>query len=108
MRFVMSLLRIAFGVSVGVGYFAGMAYLPRPFPGILFCLFIWLFSGAFFFVSFRALRTGRLAVNAGGHFLVYERKSFEYWFYNLLIILMGLLALWAGLSALFPSRFHLF
>jgi hypothetical protein len=107
MRFLMSLIRIVFGVSLGVGYFASMAYLPRPFSSILFCLFIWMFAGAFFYKSFRALRTGRIGINTRIKFVVYERASLEYWFYTLLSTLAGFGAVWMSLSALFPSTFHL-
>lgn len=107
MRLLMSLLRIVLGVSVGVGYFAGMAYLPYPYSALLFCMFYWLLTGAFFYKSFRALRRGKFAVNAGGRFLVYERTSFEYWFYTFLSIFAGCGTVWMSLCALFPSRFHL-
>ncbi len=106
MRLLTSLLRILLGVSLGIGYFAGLAYLPYPYSALLFCVFYWLLTGGFFYKSIRALRIGKFAVNAGGRFLVYERTSFEYWFYTLLSVLIGLLTFWMSLCALFPSRFH--
>jgi hypothetical protein len=103
----MSLLHIVFGVSLGIAYLAGMAYLPRPYSAILFCLLIWLIGGFFFYKSFRALKTGRIGINARIKFVVYERASFEYWFYILLFCAGGLLAFWLSLCALFPSASHL-
>jgi hypothetical protein len=103
----MSLLRIVFGVSLGIGYFAGIAYLPRPFSGILCCLLIWAFCGLFFYTAFRALKTGRIGINARIKLVVYERASFEYWFYIFLFCGVGLFTFWISLCVLFPSTFHL-
>ena len=105
MRTLMSLLRIVLGVSLGVGYFAGIAYLPRPYSSVLFCLLIWLFCGFFFYTCFRALKSGKISINARIKFVAYERASFEYWFYILLFTLAGLFAFWWSLCALFPSTF---
>jgi len=49
MRILMSLLRILFGVSLGVGYFAGLAYLPYPYSALLFCVFYWLLAAGLFY-----------------------------------------------------------
>ena len=107
MRILMSLLRILFGVSLGIGYFAGIAYLPRPFSGLLCCLMIWAACGLFIYTVFRALKTGRIGINARIKFVVYERDSFEYWFYILLFSFAGLLAFGLSLYILFPSTFKL-
>jgi hypothetical protein len=84
MRIFMSFLRILFGVSLGVGYLAGIMYLPRPFSSILASLMFWLASFWLFYGVFRALRTGKIGINARTKFVVYERSSFEFWFYVLL------------------------
>ena len=107
MRNLMSVLRIVAGVLVSIGYFAGVAYLPRPYSSILVCLSIWLLCGFFFYTAFRALKTGRIGINARIKSVVYERASFEYWFYVVLSSFMGLLTLWLSLSIMFPSKFHM-
>jgi hypothetical protein len=105
MRIFMSFLRILFGVSLGIGYFAGIMYLPRPFSSILASLMFWLASAWFFYGVFRALRTGKIGINARTKFVVYERCSFEFWFYVLLFSFMGVLAFVFTLCLLFPSTF---
>jgi len=107
MRILMSLFRIALGVSIGVGYFAGMAYLPRPFSSLLFCGLYWPLAGAFFYKSIHSLRTGRIFVNTRIRVLVYERASIEYWFYIVLFAMIGFLTVWMSLCALCPAIFQL-
>src|SRR5256885_581523 len=105
MRILISLVRILFGVSLGVAYFAGIAYLPRPYSAILASFIFLLVSAWFFYSVFCALRTGKLGINARIRFVVYERRSFEFWFYILLFSLMGVLAFGVTLCLLLPSAF---
>jgi hypothetical protein len=105
MRILMSLLRVLFGVSLGIGYFAGIMYLPRPYPAILGSLFFWLISAFCFYSVFRALRTGRMVINARTKFMAYDRGSFEFWFYILLCGFAGVSIFGVTIWMLFPSIF---
>ena len=107
MTSLMSLLRMLLLLALGVGYLAGMLFLPHFYSVLLCCFIVWFFTGVFFYVAFRALRTGTMRITPGGRAVIYERGSFGYWFYIFLFTFLGLLAFWISLCALFPSTFKM-
>ena len=97
----MSLLRIVFGVLVGIGIFVGIGFLGRQFPGITAFVFLWLFGALMTWKIVRSLKTGKMAINARTKFVVYGRDSFEFWFYILFFGFIGILAFCGGVYCLF-------
>ena len=83
----------------------GSAFFVRPIMHVLYCLLIWLICGLFFYMAFRALKTGRIKITRTDVCAVYERASFWYWFYTLLYSFIGLFGFWSGLYILFSSDF---
>ena len=95
---MMSLLRIIFGVLVGIGFFVGLAFLGKQFPTAasrIWVMFLGFGSGGLFvWLVFRGLRLGV----TGGRFTRYERSvsPFHFWFYILFYSLMGMFLLAVG------------
>jgi hypothetical protein len=80
---MMSLIRIAFGVLVGVGFFVGLGFLGQRFPTAaprVWCMVMGFGVGGLGVWCVR--RSLRLGVT-GGKFTKYEREvsPFHFWFY---------------------------
>lgn len=93
-----SLLRIVFGVLVGIGFLAGLAFLGRRFPTAaarVWLMFLGLGSGGL--LIWLAARDLRLGVT-GRRFTRYERgvSPFHFWFYILFYSLLGIFLLAVG------------
>jgi len=97
----MSLLRIVFGVLVGIGIFVGIGFLGRQFPGITAFVFLWLFGAFAAWKIVHSLKTGKMAINARTKFVAYGRDSFEFWFYIFFIGFIGILSFYGGVYCLF-------
>src|SRR4029077_2807188 len=93
-----SLLRIVFGVLVGIGFLVGLAFLGRQFPtaaGRIWFMCLGFGSGGL--LVWLAVRDVRLGVT-GRRFTRYERSvsPFHFWFYILFYSLMGMFLLAVG------------
>jgi len=93
-----SLLRIIFGVLIGIGFLVGFAFLGRQFPtaaGRIWFMCLGLGSGSL--LVWLAARDVRLGVT-GRRFTRYERSvsPFHFWFYILLYWLLGVFLLAVG------------
>ncbi len=100
MRIVMSLLRIVFGVLLGIGImFVAIPYLFKWFPGIMAFIFFGLFAALVVWKIVHSLRTDTMAINARGS-MVYGRYSFGFWFYIFFFGFLGVLSLCAGIYCL--------
>jgi hypothetical protein len=108
MRILMSILRIILLLMIVLlvisGWIAGMKYLPGIYSGIVASIPCWLIGAFFFYTSFSALRTGRIGINARTKIMVYERSSFEFWFYICLFGFMGMMAFWGGYFCIIHHR----
>lgn len=106
----MSLLRIIFGVLIGIGLLVGLAVLVRQFPaaaGRIWFMFLGLGSGGL--LVWLAARDLRLGVT-GRRFTRYERSvsPFHFWSYILFYSLLGVFLLAVGAcSILAPSLLSL-
>ena len=98
----MSLLRIVFGVLIGVGVLVGLALLGRQFPTatsrIWFVFLGFGTGGLLIWLAFRDLRLGV----TGGRFTRYERsvRPFHFWFFILFYALLGMFFLVVGASSI--------
>jgi hypothetical protein len=105
-----SLLRIIFGVLIGIGFLAGLAFLVRQFPtaaGRIWFMFLGLGSGGL--LVWLAARDLRLGVT-GRRFTKYERSvsPVHFWFYILFYSLLGIFLLAVGTcSILAPNLLSL-
>jgi hypothetical protein len=110
MRILMSILRILLGLlialSVIAAWIAGMAYLPGVFARIVASIPCWLIGAYFFYTSYSALRKGRIGINAGAKIVVYERSSFEFWFYVFLFGFAGVLVFWGIYWIITTDQLH--
>lgn len=97
----MSLLRIVFGVLVGIGIFVGIGFLGRYFPGITAFAFLWLFGVLMVWKIVRSLKTGKMAINARAKSVVYGRESIEFWYYIFFFGCFGILSFCGGVYCLF-------
>jgi hypothetical protein len=93
-----SLLRIIFGVLIGIGFLVGLACLGRQFPtaaGRIWFMCLGLGTGGLH--VWLAARDVRLGVT-GGRFSRYERSGspLHFWFYILLYSLVGIFLLAVG------------
>ncbi len=101
-----SLLRIVFGVLVGIGFLVGLAFLGRQFPtaaGQIWFMLLGLGSGGL--MVWLAARDLRLGVT-GRRFTRYERSvsPFHFWFYILFYSLLGIFLLAVGAGSILAPR----
>ena len=102
----MSLLRILFGVLIGVGFFVGLGYLGQKFPAATSRVLpvIMGFGPGSLLVWFicRCLRLGV----TGGKFTQYERtiSPFHFWFYILFYSLIAVFCLAFGAYSLLEPK----
>jgi hypothetical protein len=84
----MPLLRIIFGVLIGIGFIVGLAFLANQFPTAAARIWFMIlsFGGGALFVWF-VVRGLRLGVTTVGRFARYERSvsPFHFWFYILFL-----------------------
>ena len=105
-----SLLRVVFGVLVGIGFLIGLGFLSTRFPtaaGRVWFMFLGLGSGGL--LVWLAAHDLRLGVT-GRRFTRYERSvsPFHFWSYILLYSLLGIFLLAVGAcSILAPHLFSL-
>jgi hypothetical protein len=103
---MMSLLRILFGVLIGVGLLAGIAVLCQHYPvaaRYAWCLVMGFGVGGFLtWFVFRCLRLGV----TGGRFSRYERSSspFHFWFYICLYSLLSTFFFAFGVCSILAPR----
>lgn len=101
MRLLMSLLRILFGVLVGIGIFVGIGFLGKYFPRATAFVFLAAFGVLMTWKIGYSLRTETMAVHAGTRSAVYRRDSFGFWFYILFFGFLGFLSFSAAVYCLF-------
>jgi hypothetical protein len=103
---MMSLLRITFGVLVGVGFFVGLGYLGQKFPTAtprVWCMIMGLgFGGLLAWFVRRCIRLGV----TGGKFTRYVRavSPFHFWFYIFFYSILGIFFLAVGACSILAPK----